>query len=53
MQNPYRQVLHSHFIMGLTISEITKITGGASNGVSIRISRGLRQLRSALPASYR
>lgn len=46
MAKPYRQVLHRRFILGLNPSEIATMTGETSNTVSVRIYRGLTQLRA-------
>ena len=52
MRNCYRQVLHRRYILGLPPTEIGKITGESANIVSVRIFRGLKQLRfAALPVA--
>lgn len=48
MQEPYRQTLHQHLILGLHPREIAAITGESSNVISVRIFRGLKHLRSSL-----
>ncbi|OGJ61076.1 hypothetical protein A3C37_03360 [Candidatus Peribacteria bacterium RIFCSPHIGHO2_02_FULL_53_20] len=48
MKNPYRQVLYRRFIMGLPPAEIAILTGETPNSVSVRITRGLKHLRSLL-----
>ena len=46
MPKPYRQVLHYRFIQGLPPSDIATLTGETANTVSVRIYRGLTQLRA-------
>lgn len=48
LDRPYRQVLHRRFLQGLTPAEIAAKTGESSNTVSVRIFRGLKQLRGML-----
>lgn len=51
MPSPYRQVLHSRFILGLNPAEIARKTGENPNTVSVRIFRGLKSLRLLLADS--
>lgn len=44
----YRSVLIMRFVNDLSPSEIAEITGESANTVSVRIYRGLKQLRSAI-----
>lgn len=53
MRNPYRSVLRLHFIQGLTPANIATCTGETSNTISVRIFRGLKQLRSSLVPTVR
>ena len=48
MPNPYKQVLQQRFLHGLSPSEIAKVTGESANTVSVRIFRGLKDLRLSL-----
>ncbi len=48
MAGPQRKVLHQRFMMGLAPSEIAALTGETSNAVSVRIHRGLKDLRFLL-----
>lgn len=48
MSNPQREVLHYRFLRGLGPAEIAAMTGETSNTVSVRICRGLKQLRFLL-----
>lgn len=49
MPNGYKKVLHRRFILGLPPSAIAHMTGETPNMVSVRIFRGLKQLRLRLP----
>ncbi len=51
MQRPYRTVLHRRFMQGLLPADIATLTGESTNAVSVRIFRGLRQLRGMLKES--
>jgi RNA polymerase sigma-70 factor (ECF subfamily) len=44
-QRPYRKLLHQRFILGMPPAEIGRATGETSNAVSVRVFRGLKQLR--------
>lgn len=48
MKSPYRQVLHQRFIKERTPQEIAQATGENANTVSVRIFRGLQNLRLLL-----
>lgn len=48
MPQPYRQAVHSRFVMGLLPAQIAQITGDTPNNVSVHISRGLKYLQSQL-----
>ncbi len=48
MAKVYRQVLQKRFMQGLTPANIAKLTGETTNVVSVRIFRGLKQLRILL-----
>lgn len=44
----YRDAIYMHYVEGLGIGEIAKITGETENNISVRIHRGLQKLRSVL-----
>lgn len=46
MPKPYKEVLQYRLIKGLPPADIAKLMGVSSNTVSVRIYRGLRQLRA-------
>ncbi len=48
LKKPIRQVLHRRFILGHSPVEIAEHTGNNTNTVSVRIYRGLKQLRVML-----
>ena len=48
MEASYKQVLYSRFVLGLAPVEIAMLTGESPNTVSVRIFRGLKQLRGLL-----
>ena len=48
LEADYRQVIHLRYVEGLSVSEIATMTGEPPNTVSVRIHRGLQQLRSHL-----
>jgi RNA polymerase sigma-70 factor (ECF subfamily) len=49
IDEPYRTALSMRFIEGLPPAEIGAIIGESANTVSVRLTRGLKQLRSLLP----
>lgn len=50
MKTPFRQVLHRRYIQGFTPAQIATMTGESSNVVSVRIFRGLKDLRALVAA---
>ena len=48
IEQPYRAALTMRYLEGLSPQEIADATGEPPNTVSVRISRGLKQLRSLL-----
>jgi RNA polymerase sigma-70 factor (ECF subfamily) len=48
LEDGYRDIIVLRYLKGLSPSEIAKITGETANTVSVRIYRGLKQLRSFL-----
>lgn len=46
IEEPYRSAVTMRYIEGLSPTEIAEITGENANAVSVRINRGLKQLRS-------
>lgn len=48
MDDGYRDILVMRYMNGLSPSEIAEVTGESANTVSVRIYRGLKQLRSQL-----
>ena len=53
MRSPSRQLLHRRFIQELAPAEIATITGESANTISVRIFRGLKELRFSLNAPVR
>ncbi len=53
MPIPYRHVLHQRFILGIAPAEIARRTGETANVVSVRIFRGLKNLRLRLTTAPR
>ena len=49
VEQPYREVVIMRHVNGLKPAEIAAAIGESSNVVSVRINRGLKQLRSLLP----
>lgn len=49
IDEPYRAVISMRFIEELSPSEIAEILDETPNAISVRINRGLKQLRSKLP----
>lgn len=49
LDESYRDILIMRYMNGLSPSEIAEVTGESANTVSVRIYRGLKQLRSLLP----
>lgn len=49
LDDHYRDVLVMRYMNGLSPAEIADATGESANTVSVRIYRGLKQLRSLLP----
>jgi RNA polymerase sigma-70 factor, ECF subfamily len=48
LDDNYREILVMRYMNGLSPSEIAEVTGESANTVSVRIYRGLKQLRSML-----
>ncbi len=48
IEEPYRGAVTMRFVEGLSPAEIAEITGESANAVSVRINRGLKQLRTNL-----
>lgn len=48
LEEDYRQAIHLRYVEGLAVAEIAALTGEPPNTVSVRIHRGLQQLRSHL-----
>lgn len=46
IEEPYRSAVTMRFIEGLSPAEIANVTGENANAVSVRINRGLKQLRA-------
>ena len=44
----YREAIHLQYVEGLSLGEISEITGESSNNISVRIHRGLEKLREIL-----
>lgn len=50
LDSRYRDILVMRYIKGLAPSEIARVMGESANTISVRIYRGLKQLRSQLAA---
>ena len=50
VDEPYRQAVTLRYIEGLSPVEIAEVIGESANVVSVRVYRGLKQLRSFLPS---
>lgn len=48
LEEPYRTAIQLRYVEGLTVTEIAALTSEPPNTVSVRIHRGLQQLRSHL-----
>lgn len=48
LEDDYRKAIELRYVEGLSVSEIAEMTGEPPNTVSVRIHRGLQQLRSYL-----
>ncbi len=48
LEEDYRQAIQLRYVEGLSVSEIAVVTGEPPNTVSVRLHRGLQQLRSHL-----
>lgn len=48
LDDQYRTILVMRYVQDLTPREIARLTGESSNTISVRIYRGLRQMRSQL-----
>lgn len=48
LQESYKQALHQRYILNMTPAEIAATTGETPNIISVRIYRGLRNLKSQL-----
>lgn len=49
IEEPYRTAVSLRYIQGLPPAEIAEILGESANTVSVRITRGIKQLRTLLP----
>jgi len=49
IEEPYRTAVSMRYIQGLSPAEIADILGETANTVSVRITRGIKQLRTLLP----
>ncbi len=49
IEEPYRTAISMRYIQGLSPAEIAEILEESPNTVSVRITRGVKQLRSLLP----
>ena len=49
IEEPYRSAVTLRYIEGLSPAEIAEISGESANAVSVRINRGLKQLRAHFP----
>lgn len=49
IEEPYRSAVTLRYIEGFAPAEIADITGESPNVISVRINRGLKQLRAQLP----
>ncbi|TSC58862.1 MAG: RNA polymerase sigma factor, sigma-70 family [Candidatus Peregrinibacteria bacterium Greene0416_19] len=52
IEEPYRSAVTLRFIEGLQPAEIAEATGETANTISVRINRGLKQLRSHLNVDH-
>ncbi len=52
LDKSYRDMIVMRYVSELSPSEIAEVTGESANTVSVRIYRGLKQLRSFLAVSY-
>ncbi len=49
IEEPYRTAVSMRYIQGLSPAEIGEILGESANTVSVRITRGIKQLRTLVP----
>lgn len=49
IEEPYRTAVSMRYVQGLSPAEIADILGESANTVSVRINRGVKQLRTLLP----
>ena len=49
IEEPYRSAVTLRYVEGFAPAEIADITGESANVISVRINRGLKQLRAQLP----
>ncbi len=49
IEEPYRTAISMRYIQGLSPAEIGEILGESANTVSVRITRGVKQLRTLVP----
>ncbi|UPA22104.1 RNA polymerase sigma factor [Candidatus Peribacteria bacterium] len=52
LDDNYREMIVMRYVNELSPSEIAEVTGESANTVSVRIYRGLKQLRSCLATAY-
>lgn len=52
LDSSYRDMIIMRYVNELSPSEIAEVTGESANAVSVRIYRGLKQLRSSLATAY-
>lgn len=48
----YREAVYLHYIEGMSLGEVAKITGESVNNISVRIHRGLEKLRQILKDNH-
>jgi RNA polymerase sigma-70 factor (ECF subfamily) len=48
MHDSYKDALHRRYLRGLQLSDLAAITGETTNTISVRIFRGLKNLRALL-----
>ena len=49
IEEPYRTAVSLRYIEGFSPAEIAEVTGETANVISVRINRGLKQLRTHFP----
>jgi DNA-directed RNA polymerase specialized sigma24 family protein len=46
LPNPYRQIMYMKYVLELTITEMSSITGKTKNTIAVQSHRGLEKLKS-------